>query len=106
MKNKIIYYILFGLVIFCIIYIICSNNLFKISKNSKQNNGQASKMSIQRKIEEENNKTEEKNEQQENNNTEENNEQVEQIEETAIVGYKESILKKIINRILNIFKFR
>ena len=30
----------------------------------------------------------------------------EQIEETAIVGYKESILKKIINRILNIFKFR
>ena len=81
MKNKIIYYILFGLVIFCIIYIICSNNLFKISKNSKQNNGQASKMSIQRKIEEENNKTEEKNEQEENNNTEENNEQVEQTEE-------------------------
>ena len=80
MKNKIIYYILFGLVIFCIIYIICSNNLFKISKNSKQNNGQASKMSIQRTIEE-NNNTEEKNEQQENNNTEENNEQVEQTEE-------------------------
>ena len=80
MKNKIIYYILFGLVIFCVIYIIYSNNLFKISKNSKQNNGQASKMSIQRTIEE-NNNTEEKNEQQENNNTEENNEQVEQTEE-------------------------
>ena len=50
MKNKIIYYILFGLVIFCIIYIICSNNLFKINKNSIPNNGQASKMSIQRTI--------------------------------------------------------
>ncbi len=30
----------------------------------------------------------------------------EQIEETAIVEYKEPIFKKIINRILNIFKFR
>ena len=79
MKNKIIYYILWGLVIFCVIYIIYSNNLFKINKNSNQNNGQAIKMSLQRTIEE-NNKTEEKKEQEKNNTTDENNEQVEQFE--------------------------
>ena len=80
MKNKIIYYILWGLVIFCVIYIIYSNNLFKINKNSNQNNGQAIKMSLQRTIEE-NNKTEEKKEQEKNNTTDENNEQVEQFEQ-------------------------
>ncbi len=71
MKNKIIYYILFGIITFCIIYIVYSNNLFKIGKSSKQNDNQASKMSIQRKIGEE----QEKEEKEENNNTEENNEQ-------------------------------
>lgn len=30
----------------------------------------------------------------------------EQIEETALVEYKESIFKRIVNKILNIFKFR
>ena len=39
-----------------------------------------------------------------NRNLQKKNEK--QIEETAIIEYKESIFKKIINRILNIFKFR
>lgn len=78
MKNKVIYYILFWAIIFCIIYIVYSNNLFKINKSSKQNNSQASRMNIQEKIEEQ-----EEEEKEDNNNTEENNEQVEQIEETV-----------------------
>ena len=73
-KNKIIYYILFGIIIFCIFYIVYSNNLFEISKSNKQNNSQASRTSIERKIEKE---------QEANNNTEENNEKVEKIEETV-----------------------
>lgn len=70
-KNKIIYYILFGIIIFCIIYIIDSNNLLKIGKNSKKNNSQASRISMQETIES----------QQENINIEENKEQVEQVEQ-------------------------
>lgn len=67
MKNKIIYLILFEIIIFCIIYIIDSNNLLKIGKSNKANNSQATRMSVQE-------TTEEKEEQEE---------QVEQVEETT-----------------------
>ena len=41
------YYILLGIIIFCIIYILNSNNLLKIGKNSNLNNSEASRMNIQ-----------------------------------------------------------
>lgn len=73
-KNKIIYYILFEIIIFCIVYIVYSNNLLKMYNSSKQNDNQASRMSVEKKIEEE---------QEENINIEENDKQAEQIEETV-----------------------
>ena len=50
-KSKIIYYILFGIIFICNVYIIYSNNLLKIGKKN-QNDNQATKMSTQETIEE------------------------------------------------------
>ena len=70
-KNKIIYLVLYGIIIVCLIYIVYSNNLLNIGKAGKQENNQASKMSTQEAIED----------QKENINLDKNEEQVEQMEE-------------------------
>ncbi len=73
-KNKIIYCIFLGISIFCIIYIIYSNNLLKILGSRKTNDSQASRMSTQETIEDkgesiEENKQEQINESEDKINT-------------------------------------
>lgn len=94
-RNKIIYYILFGIIIFCIIYIISSNDLLKMGKKSKQNNSQASRMSIQETIEEkeEENINVEKNEEQANS-TKETVEETNNIQENTIQDIQQNIEDK------------
>ena len=72
-KNKIIYYIFSIIIICCIIYIVDSNALLNIGKNSKQNKSSASRMSIEESIEDKEEKI----------IIEENNKQVEQMGETV-----------------------
>ena len=101
-KNKLIYCVLFAIIVVCIIYVVDSNNFFKIGKRLTQNNGQASRMSIQEAKKE--NTSSEENEQQINQtenttNIQESTEKQTKIEIPAKMGRYEVLGKLVIEKV-------